>query len=208
MMAVGTTTSNRTVSNEPIPSPRQMSNDTLIIRLLFTPNFLSRWLTPIHQQHRLMRAPRLGQKSVKDLLIELRNEERRIYPKMHLIANESDPDLDRLPEWKATPTEIEQDREATALEIMAQFRRLRVSTCSLLRSSPDDAWQRSGTSRREHDWTIRTLAEHLASHDERVLREMEAELNRSGVREGIATYAKAPLDELLRLVPTELGQDD
>src|SRR3712207_8691130 len=57
--------------------------------------------------------------------------------------------------------------------VMSEFRRLRHSTLSLLRNLPDDAWRRTGISRREHDWTIRQLAEHLLAHDYDILRSEE-----------------------------------
>ena len=178
-----------------------LDNNALIIRLHFTINHLSRWLSPIHDQTRLIRTVRRGEPSVKDLLLRLRDEELRVFPKLHLISVRTDPDLDRLPEPRHTPEEERHDRNALPLEIMAQFRRLRQSTCSHLRSLPDSAWARRGTSRREHDWTIRALAEHLARHDLKVLAEMDLALDRVNAREGIATASRAHLDELLRLAP-------
>src|SRR3954470_6253956 len=73
-----------------------LSNDSLIIRLHFTINHLSRWLTPIHDRARLERSLRRGEPSVKELLLRLRDEELRTFPKLHLIAVENNPDLDRL----------------------------------------------------------------------------------------------------------------
>jgi hypothetical protein len=186
-------------------SPRaaiaDLDNDSLIIRLHFTVNHLSRWLTPIHDPIRLMRTVRRGEPTVKDLLLVLRDEELRIFAKVHLIAVKTMPDLDKLPEPRRTEAEARWDRDARPLEIMAEFRRLRQSTCSLLRSLPDSGWERVGISRREHDWTIRGLAEHLAAHDLRVLREIDLTLDRVGAREGISPAARVHLDELLRLVP-------
>jgi len=176
-------------------------NNALIIRLHFTINHLSRWLTPIHDQTRLIRTVRRGEPSVKELLLQLRDEELRIFPRMHLISVRTNPDLDKQPQPRRTPEEIAHDRDALPIEIMAEFRRLRQSTCSLLRGLPDSAWDRSGTSRREHDWTIRALAEHLARHDLDVLAEMDRALDRVGAREGIASASRAHLDELLRLSP-------
>ena len=87
---------------------------------------------------------------------------------------------------------------------MAEFRRLRQSTCSLLRSLPDNAWARVGVSRREHDWTIRRLAEHLAAHDLATLAEIDRALDRAGARSGIARVSRVHLDELLRETPVTL----
>ena len=181
----------------------KLANDALIIRLHFTPNHLSRWLTPIHDQARLLRSIHRGEPSVKDLVLRLRDEELRIFPKMHAISVNTLPDLDKLPPPRRTPDEEQHDREASVLEVMAEFRRLRQSTCSLLRSLPDDAWARVGISRREHDWTLRKLAEHLVTHDRMTLAAIDQALDRVGAREGIAEVSRAHLDELLRLAPVE-----
>lgn len=178
-----------------------LDNDSLIIRLHFTINHLSRWLTPVHDQTLLTRSPRRGEPAVKDLVIRLRDEELRVFPKLHLIANQMNPNLDKLPPVVRTPAQIALDERRTTLGVMAEFRRLRQSTCSLLRALPDSAWARVGTSRREHDWQIRTLAELLANHDLDVLYEIDIALDRNGAREGVGKAARAHLDELLRLVP-------
>jgi hypothetical protein len=178
-----------------------LDNDSLIIRLHFTVNHLSRWLTPIHDQNRLDRSLRRGQPSVKELVLRLRDEELRVFPMMYLISVRLNPDLDKLPPVARTAAQIAADEERSTLGIMAEFRRLRQSTCSLLRALPDAAWARVGTSRREHDWQIRTLAEHLANHDLDVLYQLDVTLDQIGAREGVSTAAKAHLDDLLRLVP-------
>ena len=178
-----------------------LDNDSLVIRLHFTVNHLSRWLTPIHDPVKLTRSVRRGEPSAKDLLLALRDEELRVFPMMHLISVRTLPDLDRLPAPARTPEEAARDRVVTPLEVMAEFRRLRQSTCSLLRGLPDAAWARAGSSRREHDWTIRGLAEHLAAHDLALLAELDETLERIGVRDDIAPASRARLPELLRLVP-------
>jgi hypothetical protein len=178
-----------------------LDNNSLIIRLHYTINHLSRWLTPIHDKTKLMRSVRRGEPSIKELLLRLRNEEMLRFPMIHLIANENNPNLDKLPPFSLSAVQRADDEQSNALEVMAEFRRLRQSTCAHLRSLPDSAWKRVGTSRREHDWQIRTLAEHLANHDLDVLYEIDVTLDRIGAREGISTAAKAHLDELLRLVP-------
>ncbi len=197
----------QTATHEPILSNStaadvkisDLSNDSLIIRLHFTINHLSRWITPIHDRTRLERSLRRGEPSVRELLVRLRDEELRIFPKLHLIAMETNPDLDRLPA-AASP----EQNALSSLSIMAEFRRLRQSTCSLLRSLPDSAWSRVGTSRREHDWQIRGLAEYLASHDVDVLYEIDLTLDRVGARDGVSAASQVHLDELLRLVPVSL----
>lgn len=181
-----------------------LSNDSLIVRLHFTINHLSRWITPVHDRTRLERSLHRGEPSVRELLISLRNEELRVFPKLHLIATQQNPDLDRLPDVLSSPGQNARDAALTSLSVMAEFRRLRQSTCSLLRSLPDSAWSRVGTSRREHDWQIRQLAEHLASHDLDVLYAIDLTLDRVGAREAISAAGRVHLDELLRLVPVTL----
>lgn len=179
-----------------------LGNDALILRLHFTVNHLSRWLSPIHDQSRLDRSPHREEASVKELMVRLRDEERKIFQRMHVIATSTEPDLDLLPPRLASEEELRQDGVATVIEIMADFRRLRQSTCSLLRSLPDAAWQRRGISRREHDWTLRALGEHLVAHDRQTLSAMDRALARSGARTGIATVSTGSVDELLSLAPT------
>jgi hypothetical protein len=179
----------------------ELSNDSLIVRLHFTINHLSRWITPIHDRGRLERSIRRGDPSVKELLIRLRDEELRTFPKIHLISVNVNPDLDKLPVYERTPAQAAQDARLSVLSILAEFRRLRQSTCSVLRALPDNAWPRVGTSRREHDWQIRSLAEHLAGHDLDVLYEIDLTLDRVGARENVSAAGRAHLDELLRLVP-------
>lgn len=176
-----------------------LSNDSLIIRLHNATNHLSRWITPVHDITKLNRSARRGDPSVRELLIALRDTELVIFPKMYLIATQNNPDLDRLSDPLNNPERAAYDRTAHPLQLLAEFRRLRQSTCSLLRSLPDTAWSRVGTSRTEHDWQIRSLAEYLADHDLDVLAEMDRVLDATGARVGISPAAGAHLDELLRL---------
>lgn len=182
----------------------ELSNDSLVTRLLFTVNHLSRWITPVHDLQRLERSPIRGTPSVKGLLLQMRDREQLIFPKLHAIAIKNDPDLDRLPRPLPTPEQIAADASRSALTSLAEFRRLRLSTTSLLRSLPDNAWNRVGTSRIEHDWQVRSLAEHLANADLDDLQQMDEALDRSGVRQGINALARVPLDDLLRLAPVSL----
>lgn len=181
-----------------------LSNDSLIVRLFNTVNHLSRWLTPVHNRALLERTTFYGQPTVKELLAELRDEETRVFPKLTMIALEADPDLDRIPPYVRRQDDLVWDANTTALSTMAEFRRLRQSTLSLLRSLPDSAWKRSGTSRREHDWVLRDLAETLANHDTLILTQIDDTLDRIGVREGLSPAARTHLDELMRLVPVTL----
>lgn len=197
----GSVTTNPTAADVKIS---ELSNDSLIVRLHFTINHLSRWLTPVHDRTRLERSLRRGEPSVKELIVRLRDEELRTFPKLHLIAIENNPNLDRLPNYARTVQQDVDDERLSSLSAMAEFRRLRQSTCSLLRSLPDSAWNRVGTSRRDHDWQIRSLAEHLASHDLDVLYDIDLTLDHVGAREGVSLTSRAHLDELLRLAPVTL----
>jgi len=180
-----------------------LSYDMIVIRLHYTINHLSRWLTPIHDPTKLARSVRRGEPAVKDLLIGMRDEELRIFPKMYLISVQTAPNLDQLPLFTRTQAQIEIDVTHSPLSIMSEFRRLRQSTLSLLRNLPNDAWGRAGNSRREHDWTLRQLAEHLLIHDYDVLAQIDDALDRTGARDGLAAAQRVSLGELLRLNPAE-----
>ncbi|HEU0164532.1 MAG TPA: hypothetical protein VFQ54_05760, partial [Thermomicrobiales bacterium] len=55
-----------------------LDNNALIVRLHFTINHLSRWLSPIHDRRRLERSPYFAEPTVKDLLLAMRDEEHRV----------------------------------------------------------------------------------------------------------------------------------
>ena len=171
-------------------SIRDLANDALIIRLIQTVNHLSRWLTPIHDRTVLEFSPRRSEPSVKELLLRMRDTETRAYGFMHAIATERNPDLDRIPRVEPSPAQIAVDRSAHPLVIMSEFRRVRESTTSLLRALPDTAWERGGYSRTVQNWTVRELAEYLASHDREMLQRIDRMLSRSGAREGIAAVSQ------------------
>ncbi|CAN5860387.1 hypothetical protein BH24CHL4_BH24CHL4_00540 [soil metagenome] len=177
------------------------SNNSLILRLHMTVNHISRWITPITDPILLVYSVRRGEPSVMDLLQRMRDEELVIFARMHAIANYINPDLDTIPDPRLQPERLVEGFDRSPLTVLAEFRRLRQSTCSLLRGLPDSAWSRVGTSRIEHDWQVRTLAEHAAHHDLNCLYEMDLALDRSGVRAGISSAAGVHLDEILRLIP-------
>ena len=58
-----------------------------------------------------------------------------------------------------------------------------------------------GTSRIEHDWQIRSLAEELVHIDELLLTEIDLALDRYGLRAEVAEHGRARLYELLKLIP-------
>lgn len=174
----------------------KLSNDALIIELLQTLNHLSRWLTPIHNQTLLEISPRRSEPSVKEHLLSLRDLETWAFSFLYAIATETNPDLDRIARPQRSPLEAELDQRAKPLVVMSEFRRVRESTTSLLRALPDNAWDRSGYSRRERNWSVRELAEFLAANDRKVLREIDRMLDRQGVRRGIATASRVRFDEI------------
>ena len=195
--------------NDPISADERaviarMDNNALIVRLLFTLNHLSRWLSPVHDPNRLERSVYRGEPTVKELLIGMRDNELRVFPQIHLIAVQDNPDLDKLADPEITDTRRALDRQRTTIALMSEFRRLRQSTCSTLRALPDAGWLREGTSRLRHDVTIRELAEALAEHDLRYLRVMDETLDRVGARDGLAPLQTVHLDDLLKLVPEQV----
>jgi hypothetical protein len=195
---------NAPVSDELRRQISTSNNNSLIIRLHFAVNHLSRWITPIHDPNRLERAVYRGEPTAKELVVEMRNEEERVFPRMYLIATQLHPDLDKLPVWHPSPKVVATDEATPTIVLMAQYRRLRQGTCSLLRSLPDDAWGLKGSSRREHNVSIRELAELLALHDYQCLRALDETLDQVGAREGLAEIQKTHLDELLKLVPANV----
>ncbi len=192
------------VSAEQLQAIRSLDNNALIIRLHFTINHLSRWLSPIHEPGPLVRSRYRGEPTVKDLLLAMRDYEQYIYPKMYVIASQETPDLDTIPDYRPSAAREIVDAEHSPIVLMANFRRLRQSTCSLLRNLPDEAWDRKGFSRIHRNATIRQLAEGLAEHDYRYLRAIDQLLTETGAREGLAEIQKAPLDDLIKLVPQSM----
>ena len=203
-MAISVVDVNAPIPVEQLAAIERMDNNSLIVRLHFTINHLSRWLSPIHDEHRLERSLYRGEPTPKEILIGMRDEEHRIFPKMHLITVQNNPDLDKLPAYVVTPERTELDIQRAPIALMGQFRRLRQSTCSLLRSIPDDAWSRLGSSRKGQNTNLRTLAIHLAHHDYQYLRALDLALDHVGARDGLAEIQKTHLDELLKLVPERL----
>jgi hypothetical protein len=177
------------------------SNNSLILRLHMTVNHLSRWLTPITDPLPLTRPVRRGEPSVIELLQRMRDEELAVFAYMHAIVNEINPDLDKIPDPRMTPQRLASVPDQSWISVLAEFRRLRQSSCSLLRALPDNAWTRVGTSRREHDWQIRGLAERLAHHDLDCLYAIDLALDRSGARQLVNSAARVHLDDILRLIP-------
>lgn len=194
--------------NDPVPAEQldtiaNLDNNSLIIRLLYTIHHLSRWLSPIHDPDVLERRVRRGEPSPKDLVLRMREYEQAIYPRMYLIANQNDPDLDTIPDTEVSEQQRRRDQVDATIVVMSSFRRLRQTSTSLLRVLPDDAWHRRGSSRAGIEGSLRSMAEALAIHDYRVLRVLDRTLDQVGAREGLAKLQVTPLDELLELVPDD-----
>lgn len=195
---------------DPIPAAevekiRNLGNNALIIRLMFTVNHLSRWLTPVHDDGKLNRAVHRGEPTAKELVIRLREYDKFIYPRMYLAAHQPNADFDTLDDLQVTSDREYFDERDTTIVIMSEFRRTRQTITALLRTLPDDAWDLRGHSRRGLEGSIRSLAEALAIHDYRVLRALDQTLDQTGARDGLAEIQKTPLDELLKLVPAEVN---
>jgi hypothetical protein len=191
---------------DPVPAEQlntitNLDNNSLIIRLLFTIHHLSRWLSPVHDPEALERSVRRGDPTPKDLVLRLRDYDQMIYPRMYLIANQNDPNLDTLPETDVSMQQRRRDQIDATIVVISQFRRLRQTSTSLLRALPDDAWLRRGSSRGGVEGSIRSMAEALAIHDYRVLWALDSTLDQVGAREGLAQLQVTPLEELLKLVP-------
>ncbi len=153
-----------------------------------------------------MRSAKRGEKSVFELLQEMRDTEQVAFARMNAIANYINPDLDALPDPRYLPEREQPGFDRSPMSLLAQIRRLRQSTTALLRSLPDDAWRRVGTSRLEHDWQIRTLAEFLAENDTRLLHLMDVALHETGVRQNINEVSGAHLTELMEIYPVRVRE--
>lgn len=195
---------NAPVGDEQMKAIRASDNNSLIIRLHFSVHHLSRWLSPIHDRNRLERSRYSGEPTVKETLLGMREYEQQIYPMMYVIATQEDPNLDAIPDYHPSAVRDLADAEHSTIVLLSSFRRLRQSTCSLLRNLPDSAWGRTGYSRRHQNTTVRKLAEALAEHDYRSLRTIDQTLAVTGAREGLAEIQKTSLDELLELVPVTM----
>jgi hypothetical protein len=192
------------VPAEQIETIRSLGNNSLIIRLMFTVNHLSRWLTPIHDDDKLERAVYRGEPTAKELVVRLREYDKRIYPRMYLAAHKPGADFDVLEDPGLTPARERFDRTDPVVVLMSEFRRTRQTITALLRTLPDDAWDLGGRSRKGVEGTIRSMAEAIAIHDYRVLRALDRTLDQTGAREGLAEIQKVHLDDLLELVPDQV----
>jgi hypothetical protein len=194
------------IPDEQIEAIRNMGNNALIIRLMFTVNHLSRWLTPIHDDNKLDRALYRGEPTAKDLVIRLREYDEWIYPRMFLAAHKPGANLDVLDDEELTRMHYAFDkRDTSTVVLLSGVRRSRQSITALLRALPDDAWDLRGYSEKGVEGTIRSMAEATAMHDYRVLRALDQTLDQTGAREGLAAIQKVHLDELLKLVPEHVN---
>ena len=144
------------------------------IKLAQMPNYLSKRLTPQRDEIKLVRAPERGSWSVKEIVEHLRDTELRGYAQMHLIATEDYPDLTEVSEIDSSRYNYRADD--STLMVMSQFRRLRMTTISLLRELPDDAWERIGQDRYGNSVPINDIAMELVMHDAEHLAQLDATL--------------------------------
>ena len=123
------------IPGEQIDRIQGMDNNALIIRLMFTVNHISRWLTPIHDDDRLDRALYRGEPTAKDLVIRLREYDEWIYPRMFLAAHQPGANYDSLDDPRLTPVRPAFDkRETTTVVLISGFRRSRQSITTLTTS--------------------------------------------------------------------------
>jgi hypothetical protein len=197
------------IPDEQIETIRNMGNNSLIIRLMFTVNHLSRWLTPIHDDDKLDRALYRGEPTAKDLVIRLREFDEWLYPRMYLAAHKPGAEFDTLDDPRLQPVRHAfAKRDTSTVVLMSGFRRTRQSITALLRQLPDAAWDLGGRSANGVEGTIRSMAEAAAMHDYRVLRALDQTLDQTGAREGLAEVQKVHLDALLELVPEHVNLHD
>lgn len=146
--------------------------EQIYLRLFHTLNYISKRVSPQRDETRLSRGPARGEWSVREIIMHLRDHESATYPKLHLMANAVHPDLSRIGPVYASDY---RDDDVT-LTILSQFRRIRISTISLLRELPRDAWERTGVDTDDTIVTIRQVAIELIRHDAEHLAQIDATL--------------------------------
>jgi hypothetical protein len=146
--------------------------EQIYIKLFHTLNYLSKRLSPQRDESRLSRSPQRGEWSVREIVMHLRDHEAAIYPKLHRMAYATHPDLSRI-----GPTRNSDYRpDDSTLTVLSQFRRTRISTISLLRELPLDAWERTGIDTDDTIVSIRQMAIELIRHDGEHLAQVDATL--------------------------------
>jgi hypothetical protein len=146
--------------------------EQIYLKLFHMLNHISKRLSPQRDETRLNRAPERGEWSVREILIHLRDHEAQIYPKLHLMANATHPDLSRI----GAIRNADYRPDDSTLMVLSQFRRIRISTVSLLRELPRDAWDRTGVDTDGTTVTIRQLAMELIRHDAEHLAQIDKTL--------------------------------
>jgi hypothetical protein len=146
--------------------------DQIVLALTNTPNWLSKRITPQRDMSKVNRPAERGGMSVRDIIAQMRDNEARYFPKMHLISIAQVPDLRRV--QQVGPTEY--DPNDSVFTVMSQFRRIRQSTLSLLRELPHDAWNRVGVDVDNVTVSIKDLALELIGYDNDSLAHVDAVL--------------------------------
>ncbi len=151
-----------------------MANEEQIwIKLAQMPNLLSKRLSPQRSEIKLTRAPERGVPSVRDIIAGLRDHEAHVYPKMHMIATQDYPDLRFVSDLIGS---VEYSHDDLTLTVLAQFRRIRMTTMAFLRELPADAWERLGKDELGRRVSIHDLALQLIQHDAEQLALLDATL--------------------------------
>ena len=146
--------------------------EQIYIRLFHMLNQLSKRLSPQRDEARLSRPAHRGEWSVRETIMHLRDNEAEVYPKLHLMANATHPDLSRI----GAVRNADYHPDDLTLTVLSQFRRIRISTVSLLRELPRDAWERTGVDTDGTIVTIRQMAIELIRHDAEHLAQIDETL--------------------------------
>lgn len=147
-------------------------NERLIIALTQTLNQVTKRISPQRDESRVNRAPARGEWSVRDTIAHLRDHEAVAFAKLHLMVTSEVPDF----RHANLSTGAVYDPDDSIFIVMSQFRRLRLSTLSLLKDLPHDAWRRTARDVDNRTITIRDLAESLLRHDREHLAQIDAVL--------------------------------
>ena len=146
--------------------------EQIYLRLFHMLNYLSKRISSQRDEAKLSRPAERGEWSVREIVIHLRDNEAKVYPKLHLMANAVHPNLSRIAEVAS----LDYRPDDSTLTVLSQFRRIRQSTVSLLRELPHDAWERTGVDTDGTVVTIRQLAMELIRHDAEHLAQVDATL--------------------------------
>jgi hypothetical protein len=147
-------------------------NERLIVALTQTLNQVTKRISPQRDESRTNRAPERGEWSVREIIAHLRDHEATAFAKLHLMVSSEVPDF----RHANLNTGAVYDPDDSVFIVMSQFRRLRVSTLSLLKDLPRDAWRRSARDVDNRTINVNELAAALVRHDNEHLAQIDAVL--------------------------------